>query len=135
MDTGITAMRQIVFASAIAMLATAASAQDIAIPGQPERVLSATGAVLRGLDKVAGTSRDIRLMNGQSDMIGHLQVTLSECRYPDDNPAGEAYAWIEVQDTRATTALFAGWMIASSPALSALDHARYDLWVLSCITS
>ncbi|WP_296641732.1 DUF2155 domain-containing protein [Roseinatronobacter sp.] len=111
------------------------NAQDIAIPGQPEQVLSADGAVLRGLDKVAGTSRDIRLMSGESDMIGHLQVTMSDCRYPEDNPMGEAYAWIEVQDTRANAQLFAGWMIASSPALSALDHARYDLWVLSCITS
>lgn len=111
------------------------NAQDIAIPGQPEKVLSANGAILRGLDKVAGTSRDIRLMNGESDIVGHLQVTMSECRYPEDNPMGEAYAWIEVQDTRANAQLFAGWMIASSPALSALDHARYDLWVLSCITS
>ena len=61
-------------------------------PGQPEQVLSADGAVLRGLDKVAGTSRDMRLMNGESDMIGHLQVTMSDCRYPEDNPMGEAYA-------------------------------------------
>jgi hypothetical protein len=111
------------------------AAQDIAIPGQPERVLTGNGAVLRGLDKVAGTSNDIRLMNGETAMIGHLQVTMTECRYPDDNPTGEAYAWIEVQDTRTTNRLFAGWMIATSPALSALDHARYDLWVLSCITS
>lgn len=128
-------MRALAFALVCALVPTTLSAQDIAIPGQPERVLSANGAVLRGLDKVAGTSRDIRLMNGDSDMIGHLRVTLTECRYPDDNPTGEAYAWIEVQDTRADVQLFAGWMIASSPALSALDHSRYDLWVLNCITS
>ena len=30
---------------------------------------------------------------------------------------------------------FAGWMIADSPALNALDHPRYDVWVLRCITS
>ncbi|MCC1480021.1 DUF2155 domain-containing protein [Roseibaca sp. Y0-43] len=128
-------MRALAFALACGLLPLSLGAQDIAVPGQQERVLSAGGAVLRGLDKVAGTSRDIRLMNGQTDMIGHLQVLLRECRYPDDNPTGEAYAWIEVTDTRANVPLFAGWMIASSPALSALDHARYDLWVLSCITS
>jgi len=30
--------------------------------------------------------------------------------------------------------VFKGWMIASSPALNALDHPRYDVWVLRCIT-
>lgn len=128
-------MRRFALALACAFVPATLPAQDIEIPGQPERVLTAGGAVLRGLDKVAGTSRDIRLMNGESDMIGHLRVTMMECRYPDDNPTGEAFAWVDVQDTRANTQLFAGWMIASSPALSALDHARYDLWVLSCITS
>jgi hypothetical protein len=28
--------------------------------------------------------------------------------------------------------LFAGWMFASTPSLSALDHGVYDLRVLSC---
>ena len=31
--------------------------------------------------------------------------------------------------------IFKGWMFASSPALSALDHPRYDVWVLSCSSS
>jgi hypothetical protein len=113
----------------------AASAQDIEIPGQQVRILTGTGAVLRGLDKVAGTTRDMELSQGETGMIGHLRVRLGACRYPEDNPAGEAYAWVDVHDTRADVALFGGWMIASSPALSALDHARYDLWALNCITS
>ncbi|MGB0800115.1 MAG: DUF2155 domain-containing protein, partial [Planktomarina sp.] len=28
-----------------------------------------------------------------------------------------------------------GWMVASSPALNALEHPRYDIWVLRCKTS
>ena len=128
-------MRAIVLTLLAAHTATALPAQSIAVPDRPERVLSAGGAVLRGLDKTAGTSREIKLATGESAMIGNLRVTLGDCRYPEDNPAAEAYAWIEVDDTRADTRLFAGWMVASSPALSALDHARYDLWVLSCATS
>ena len=27
---------------------------------------------------------------------------------------------------------FSGWMFASSPALSAMEHPVYDLWVLDC---
>ena len=28
--------------------------------------------------------------------------------------------------------LFSGWMLASSPALNALEHPVYDVWVLDC---
>jgi hypothetical protein len=28
--------------------------------------------------------------------------------------------------------LFAGWMFASSPAVSALEHPVYDIWVIDC---
>ncbi len=31
--------------------------------------------------------------------------------------------------------LFSGWMLASAPALNAMDHPRYDVWALRCITS
>jgi hypothetical protein len=30
------------------------------------------------------------------------------------------------------TALFEGWLIASAPALNAMDHPRYDVWALRC---
>ena len=38
----------------------------------------------------------------------------------------------EIRDIREEEARFYGWMFASSPALSALDHPRYDIWVLKC---
>lgn len=29
--------------------------------------------------------------------------------------------------------LFSGWMLASKPAISALDHPVYDVWVIDCV--
>jgi hypothetical protein len=116
-------------------LSSAAFAQSIPSPDAPDRVSSGTGAVLRGLDRVAGTSIDMTLETGGSARIGHLVVMLEECRYPAENPVGEAYAWIDVFDSRSDDLIFSGWMIASSPALNALDHRRYDVWVLNCTTS
>ncbi len=116
-------------------LTTNGLAQEIEPPTPSERISAAGGALLRGLDRVAGTSTDITLEVGDSAQIGHLVVMLEECRYPVENPAGEAYAWIDVFDSRADEMVFSGWMIASSPALSALDHARYDVWVINCTTS
>lgn len=122
-------------AAALAAFATVAQAQEIEVPDATDRISTGSGATLRGLDKVAGTTQDITLSSGDSRQVGHLVVMLEECRYPAENPAGEAYAWIDIFDTRADEMIFSGWMIASSPALNALDHARYDVWVLNCSTS
>lgn len=116
-------------------LAVGAQAQEIEVPQASDRIASGTGAVLRGLDRVAGTTEDLTLALGEQARVGHLIVMLGDCRYPVENPAGEAYAWIEIFDTRTDSMIFSGWMIASSPALNALDHARYDLWALRCRTS
>ena len=103
-------------------LAATAAAQETA---------RAAGAVLRGLDKVAGTSTDLTVRAGETAAFGSLAITVAECRYPADNPASDAYVNLDIYDT-AGGLLFGGWMIASSPALSALDHPRYDVWVLGC---
>ncbi|MFN4058913.1 MAG: DUF2155 domain-containing protein [Roseinatronobacter sp.] len=118
----------------LVLLAGTASAQDIVVPQANDRIATGIGATLRALDRVAGTSIDLNLGNRDSVAVGSLTVTLQECRYPVENPAGEAWAWVEVRDNRSTETLFAGWMVASSPALNALDHRRFDIWVLNCKT-
>ena len=64
-----------------------------------------------------------------------LQITLKECRYPEGNISSDAFAYLVIQDDRSEIPNFDGWMIASSPALSALEHPRYDVWVTRCTTS
>lgn len=93
------------------------------------------GARLRALDKISGEVVDFDLTPGQTKQLGRIQVTLGECRYPTGNPASDASAYLTIRNAGDAVADFAGWMIASSPALNGLDHARYDVWVLRCITS
>ena len=57
------------------------------------------------------------------------------CRVPRDDPKGDAEAFLSIRDLREPAPRFSGWMFASSPALSALDHPRYDVWVVSCSIS
>lgn len=114
-----------------AILAAALCAVAVPLPAQ--QVSTAPGAVLRGLDKVSGSTADITLAVGDSAEFGRLTITLAECRYPSDNPAGNAFAWISIREDGAASAIFEGWMIADSPALNALDHARYDIWLLRCL--
>lgn len=97
------------------------------------RAVTGLGAELRALDKTTGEVRDITLANGQSEGFGYLRIGLTECRHPDDNAAGEAYAFLTIaEETNTANPVFQGWMIASSPALNAMDHARFDVWVLRC---
>lgn len=96
---------------------------------------SASGAVLRGLDKFSGKVVDIELPAGRSVRFERLNITLTECRYPAGNPSGNAYAGLQITETGREGVVFSGWMIASAPALSAMEHARYDVWVIRCTTS
>lgn len=136
-------MKRVSFALLMATAPLSAQAQnstDIAPGTRAEtvapvfsgQIARGEGALLRGLDKVSGQSTDLALAVGDSTTFGRLEVRLGECRYPAADPESDAFAQLTITDSRSRTALFTGWMIASSPALSALDDARYDVWVVSC---
>ncbi len=97
-----------------------------------EKTNIADGALLRGLDKVSGEVIDFGIKSGDTYLLWKLKVKLSECRYPISNPVGDAFAHLTISQDKFENDLFRGWMIASSPALNPLEHARYDLWVLRC---
>ncbi|MGV6804194.1 MAG: DUF2155 domain-containing protein [Ruegeria sp.] len=99
-----------------------------------QKVASGPGATLRGLDKVNGQTVDVEVKNGDTATIFGLDVALGDCRYPAENPTGDAFAYLTIWEHGKSEQLFDGWMVATSPALNALDHARYDVWVIRCIT-
>ncbi|KIC14653.1 MULTISPECIES: DUF2155 domain-containing protein [unclassified Leisingera] len=117
-------------------LTAALTAVVLAMPawGQ-EQAAQGTAAVLRALDKVNGHSVDAEVAIGASAEMFGLLVTVRDCRYPAENPTGDAFAYLSVQDPKNGAEHFQGWMIASSPALNALDHNRYDVWVIRCKSS
>ncbi|MDZ7909794.1 MAG: DUF2155 domain-containing protein [Gemmobacter sp.] len=63
-----------------------------------------------------------------------MTIQLDECRYPTANPSSDAFAHLTISEEKRETPVFSGWMMASSPAISALEHPRYDVWVLRCVT-
>lgn len=129
-------------ALAMALLAAPAAAQtvDWAVLGQalndqrPAGPAMASGSevTLRALDKVSGAITDLTVAVGASVTYQRLTVAVTACRYPADNPASDAYAFLRIADTVRGEVAFQGWMVASSPALNALDHPRLDIWVLGC---
>ncbi|WP_339766119.1 DUF2155 domain-containing protein [uncultured Pseudosulfitobacter sp.] len=115
--------------AALSMLALA-----LPVAAQQPETANASGAVLRGLDTFNGHVTDMNVAAGQSVQFGRLNIVLRECRYPAGNPAGDAYASLEISQQGREGVIFSGWMIASAPALSAMEHPRYDVWVLRCTT-
>jgi hypothetical protein len=112
------------------------------IPGQPVPIepietVPQAGARMRQLDKMTGRIQTFEIAAGTEQSIDRLRVRLGACRAPEDNSQHGSMAFVQIWDTKLAGALpvFSGWMFAESPALSALDHPRYDLWVISCTTS
>lgn len=102
--------------------------------------LKGNAVVLRTLDKVTATTQDYTVKIGDELEYGSLTVSVKHCekKPPEDVP--ETYAFLQIDDLKRDgkgqdgekERLFSGWMLASNPAISALDHSVYDIWVIDC---
>ncbi|MEM7056851.1 MAG: DUF2155 domain-containing protein [Pseudomonadota bacterium] len=108
----------------------------MAVPLSSPSTRLKNGARLRQLDKMTGLIRTYDVSVGETVRVARLRVRLDACRSPGDNDTHGTMAFLKVWDTKYETPdpEFSGWMFAESPALSALDHPRYDLWVINCTT-
>jgi len=92
---------------------------------------------MRALDKITARVEEIDLPVGQTIQFGTLAIKADTCRVtlPEETPP-ESAAYLEVSEFKpgATggSPVFDGWMFASSPALSAMEHPVYDVWVTGC---
>lgn len=94
--------------------------------------------VLRGLDKVTGRAIDVDAPAGVPVRFGSLIITARFCyTVPPEEPP-ETTAFLQIDEAGKTgepgKRMFSGWMFASTPALNALEHPVYDVWVITCKT-
>lgn len=93
-------------------------------------------AVLQALDKVTARVSRLAVLVGETHRFGQIAITVETCRKRPPTMPPESVAFLEVDEYRPDQKphrIFSGWMFASSPALSALEHPVYDVWVLDCI--
>jgi len=113
----------------------------VGIAGGPvyaDTYIDMSTAVLQGLDKVTARVSTLDAGVGQTVHFGSLEITVRSCRKrpPEEEP--ESAAFLEIREKKADEEpklLFSGWMFASSPAISALEHPVYDLWVVDCMNA
>lgn len=92
-------------------------------------------AVLRALDKVTARVDEIEVQIEKPYNFGTIFITVHSCRVttPEEQPETAAFLGVtEFKPGEAERQIFKGWMFASSPALSAMEHPIYDLWVIGC---
>ncbi|MBL4788956.1 MAG: DUF2155 domain-containing protein [Kordiimonadaceae bacterium] len=93
---------------------------------------------LRTLDKITARITEFELGIGEELRFGTLAITARYCRTRPPIETPETFAFLEIDDVKrggTRERVFEGWMVASSPALNALEHAVYDVWVINCKTS
>jgi hypothetical protein len=117
--------RLVAFAGlAVALPAAAVAAM---LPGEQ--------VVMQGLDKVTARVSTFEATIDELVSFGALRIVVRKCERtrPEDPPESSAFLNIyEARPGEPPADLFHGWMFASSPALSALEHPVYDVWVLEC---
>ncbi|MFL5268306.1 MAG: DUF2155 domain-containing protein [Stellaceae bacterium] len=108
------------------MLSTAVAAETISEPV----------ALLQGLDKITARVSKFEAAVGASVHFGTLSIRVRDCEKNPPEEAPESAAFLEIDEMRpgddTARRLFSGWMFASSPALSALEHPVYDVNLLDC---
>ena len=95
------------------------------------------GAQFSALDKITARIERLELNLNDEEVLGSLTIILKSCqnRPPDYLP--ESAAYVEIYDKlnknyEEGTLIFSGWMFSSSPAISALEHPIYDIFLISC---
>jgi len=91
--------------------------------------------LLGGMDKVTGRVSAFGVTVGETVTFGSLRVTPRACRKTPPEETPESASFLEIEDVAedgSGAVAFSGWMFASSPGVSALEHPVYDVWVLDC---
>lgn len=101
---------------------------------------------MRALDKITARTLTFEAQVGSTFKFGSLYIKPQACRKAPPIEPPESAAFLQIweatsqQNVSVSTEqpaesewVFSGWMFASSPALSYMDHPIYDVWVLDCL--
>lgn len=96
-------------------------------------------AKIQILDKTTAKSQDLSIKIGQKIDYGNITIKIHKCwqapldQKPDSKILMEVFEKTKLAKTQNDDGkIFSGWMIASSPSVSGLEHPVYDIVALSC---
>ena len=92
-------------------------------------------AAFSGLDKITGRITNFDVYIDETVQFGALQITPRVCYTRPPTETQRTSVFIEVDQVSlkgGSERIFTGWMFADSPALNAIDHPVYDIWLVDC---
>ncbi len=98
-------------------------------------MLDGDQVIMQGLDKVTARVSTFEASIDKVVSFGALRIVVRKCERTRPEEPPESSAFLDIYEARPgepPADVFHGWMFASSPALSALEHPVYDVWVLEC---
>jgi len=120
------------------LLTAAVFAFPTALPAQAQPLANPV-ATFAGLDKITGRITRFDVYIDETVLFGALEITPRACyNRPASDTLQRTSAFLEVNQMSldgTSERIFTGWMFADSPALNAVDHAVYDVWLIECKTS
>lgn len=102
-----------------------------------ESWIEASSAKLQTLDKITARISALDVALNNPERFGTLEITVSRCAYRPPEEPPENVAFLTVRDVGHDTSLapvqvFQGWVFSTSPAISGLEHAVYDVTLIAC---
>lgn len=119
----------------VLMSGQAPAQQSDAEQVKPPTFVDQKFVVLHALDKIAARVSEMRVAVGEEGHFGRLSIRVLACRKRPPEEPPESAAFLEIVDAGRDSQpveAFRGWMFASSPSLSAMEHPLYDIWVARC---
>lgn len=117
-------------------LALAAVAAGVASPIRAEGVrIENKIAVFSALDKVTARISKIEVPLNETVKFGSLKLTPRVCYSRPATERPKTTSFVEINDTELDgkeQRIFSGWMFAESPALNAVEHPVFDVWLSDC---
>ncbi len=108
------------------------------MPGQAQPIANPV-ATFAGLDKITGRITRFDVYIDETVLFGALEITPRACYdRPSSDTLQRTSVFLEVDQLSldgSNERIFTGWMFADSPALNAVDHAVYDVWLIECKTA
>lgn len=121
----------------ILFVALAVAPATAAIPAEGEPIENPI-ARFSGLDKITGRTITFDVYMNETVQFGALRVTPRTCHTqpPTEEPNTMVFAEVdEITLDSKIRRIFTGWMFKASPALNAIDHPVYDVWLEDCVVT
>ena len=92
--------------------------------------------ILRALNKVTAQSAKLALKPGDKIAFGQLEITAVNCQVSSSTSQSDHAGLVDISEKMPADGtlkpLFRGWMYASSPSITALEHPIYDVTMVAC---